>query len=123
MRYIIATLGCKVNQYESEAIDQLLRAHGHENVESGAGADAIVVNTCAVTAEGVRKVRQLCRRLERENPGAAVRSTAATKPCRSPVPKSTSAPSSAAAALSTWVQQPHRHRAAPGFSRSSRRQS
>ncbi|MBR6207793.1 MAG: tRNA (N(6)-L-threonylcarbamoyladenosine(37)-C(2))-methylthiotransferase MtaB [Oscillospiraceae bacterium] len=72
MRYIIATLGCKVNQYESEAIDQLLRAHGHENVESGAGADAIVVNTCAVTAEGVRKVRQLCRRLERENPGAAL---------------------------------------------------
>ena len=52
MRYIIATLGCKVNQYESEAMDQILRSHGHESVEEGQQADAILVNSCAVTAEG-----------------------------------------------------------------------
>ena len=70
MRYIIATLGCKVNQFESEAMDQLLRSHGHAPAEPGQTADAILVNTCAVTAEGVRKVRQLVRRLQREHPGA-----------------------------------------------------
>ncbi len=70
MRYIIATLGCKVNQYESEAMDQMLRAHGHAPCGPGETADAVLVNTCAVTAEGVRKARQLIRRLQRENPGA-----------------------------------------------------
>ncbi len=72
MRYIIATLGCKVNQYESEAMDQLLRAHGHVPCGEGEPADAVLVNTCAVTAEGVRKARQLVRRLRRENPEALV---------------------------------------------------
>ena len=72
MRYIIATLGCKVNQYESEAMDQLLRLHGHVPCREGETADAVLVNSCAVTAEGVRKVRQLVRRLRRENPGALV---------------------------------------------------
>ena len=72
MRYIIATLGCKVNQYESEAMDRLLRAHGHVPCADGERADAVLVNTCAVTAEGVRKVRQLVRRLRRENPNALV---------------------------------------------------
>ncbi len=70
MRYIIATLGCKVNQFESEAMDQLLRSRGHVPAKPGSAADAILVNTCAVTAEGVRKVRQLVRRLRREHPGA-----------------------------------------------------
>ena len=70
MKYIIATLGCKVNQYESEAMDQILRSHGHESVEAGQVADAILVNSCAVTAEGARKVRQTVRRLQKEHPGA-----------------------------------------------------
>ena len=70
MRYIIATLGCKVNQYESEAMDQILRSHGHEPVEEGQTADAVLVNSCAVTAEGARKVRQTVRRLQKEHPGA-----------------------------------------------------
>ena len=70
MRYIIATLGCKVNQYESEAMEQLLRSHGHLPCAPGEQADAILVNTCAVTAEGARKVRQTVRRLRREHPGA-----------------------------------------------------
>ena len=50
MRYIIATLGCKVNQYESEAMEQLLRSHGHTPCPGGESADAVIVNTCAVTA-------------------------------------------------------------------------
>ena len=70
MRYIIATLGCKVNQYESEAIEQLLREHGHSRCAEGELADALIVNTCAVTAEGERKVRQTVRRLRREHPEA-----------------------------------------------------
>ena len=70
MRYIIATLGCKVNQYESEAMDRLLRSRGHEPCPPGAEPDAVIVNTCAVTAEGARKARQTARRLQREHPGA-----------------------------------------------------
>lgn len=70
MRYIIATLGCKVNQYESEAIEQMLRSRGHRPAGTGERADAVLVNTCAVTAEGERKVRQTVRRLRREHPEA-----------------------------------------------------
>ena len=68
MKYIIATLGCKVNQYESEAMEQILRSHGHTPCAEGESADAVIVNTCAVTAEGARKARQTVRRLRRENP-------------------------------------------------------
>ncbi len=57
MKYIIATLGCKVNQYESEAMEQLLQSHGHTPCAEGESADAVIVNTCAVTAEGARKAR------------------------------------------------------------------
>lgn len=70
MKYIIATLGCKVNQYESEAMEQLLQSHGHTPCADGESADAVIVNTCAVTAEGARKVRQTVRRLRREHPAA-----------------------------------------------------
>ena len=70
MKYIIATLGCKVNQYESEAMEQLLQSHGHTPCAEGESADAVIVNTCAVTAEGARKARQTVRRLRRENPDA-----------------------------------------------------
>ncbi len=72
MKYIIATLGCKVNQYESEAMEQLLQNHGHTPCAEGESADAVIVNTCAVTAEGARKARQTVRRLQRENPLALV---------------------------------------------------
>lgn len=70
MRYIIATLGCKVNQYESEAIERLLQSRGHTPAGEGERADAVLVNTCAVTAEGERKVRRTVRRLRREHPEA-----------------------------------------------------
>lgn len=69
MKYIIDTLGCKVNQYETQAIETLLRQRGHEPAAPGE-ADAVIVNTCAVTAESGRKSRQAVRRLAEENPGA-----------------------------------------------------
>ena len=71
MKYIIATLGCKVNQYETQAMETFLRQRGHEPCTPGELADAVIVNTCAVTAESGRKSRQLIRRLREENPGAA----------------------------------------------------
>jgi threonylcarbamoyladenosine tRNA methylthiotransferase MtaB len=70
MKYIIATLGCKVNQYETQAVETLLMEHGHERAVSGEIADAVIINTCAVTAESGRKSRQVIRRLKDENPGA-----------------------------------------------------
>ncbi|WP_112873193.1 tRNA (N(6)-L-threonylcarbamoyladenosine(37)-C(2))-methylthiotransferase MtaB [Paracoccus endophyticus] len=61
---IFATLGCRLNAYESEAMAEMAR---------GAGLDgAVIVNTCAVTAEAVRKARQEIRRLSREHPGAPI---------------------------------------------------
>jgi len=61
---LFATLGCRLNLYETEAMKELAAEAGLEN--------AVVVNTCAVTAEAVRKARQEIRRLARENPGAAI---------------------------------------------------
>jgi threonylcarbamoyladenosine tRNA methylthiotransferase MtaB len=61
---VFATLGCRLNAYETEAMKELSAAAGVEN--------AVVVNTCAVTAEAVRKAKQEIRRLSRENPGATI---------------------------------------------------
>ena len=61
---IFATLGCRLNAYETEAMKELASAAGI--------ADAVVVNTCAVTAEAVRKAKQEIRRLARENPAATI---------------------------------------------------
>ena len=72
MKYIISTLGCKVNQYETQAMETLLQSHGHEPAKAGELADAVIVNTCAVTAESGRKSRQTIRRLREENPGAVI---------------------------------------------------
>ncbi|WP_137701208.1 tRNA (N(6)-L-threonylcarbamoyladenosine(37)-C(2))-methylthiotransferase MtaB [Marimonas lutisalis] len=58
------TLGCRLNAYETEAMKDLA-------AQAGLG-DAVIVNTCAVTAEAVRKARQEIRRLRRDNPGAQV---------------------------------------------------
>ena len=72
MRYIISTLGCKVNQFETQAMEARLQEHGHQPCAPGELADAVIVNTCAVTAESGRKSRQLLRRLRDENPGAVL---------------------------------------------------
>ena len=72
MKYIIVTLGCKVNQVETQAMESLLRSHGHEPAAEGECAEAVIVNSCAVTAESGRKTRQTVRRLRDGNPGAVV---------------------------------------------------
>ncbi len=61
---IFATLGCRLNAYETEAMKELAAAAGISG--------AVVVNTCAVTAEAVRKAKQEIRKLARENPGAQI---------------------------------------------------
>ncbi len=68
MTYAIYTLGCKVNQYETQALESMLRERGFVPVEQD--ADVAIVNTCAVTAESGRKSRQAIRRLQGRNPGA-----------------------------------------------------
>ena len=72
MKYLIATLGCKVNQFETQAMEERLQQDGHIPVSPEETADAVIVNTCAVTAESGRKSRQTIRRLRDENPGAVV---------------------------------------------------
>ena len=69
MKYAIVTLGCKVNQFESQAIETLLQSRGHTPASAG-DAEAVIVNSCAVTEESGRKSRQALRRLMKENPGA-----------------------------------------------------
>ena len=54
MKVAIYTLGCKVNQYETQAIEQTLRARGHEVVPFTEEADAYVINSCSVTAVGLK---------------------------------------------------------------------
>ena len=54
MRYAIYTLGCKVNQYETQALETELLRRGHTLVPFGDGADAYIISTCAVTAVGDR---------------------------------------------------------------------
>jgi threonylcarbamoyladenosine tRNA methylthiotransferase MtaB len=61
---VFATHGCRLNAYETEAMKELAAAAGL--------ADAVIVNTCAVTAEAVRKAKQDIRRHARDNPGAAI---------------------------------------------------
>ncbi|MBO6014943.1 MAG: tRNA (N(6)-L-threonylcarbamoyladenosine(37)-C(2))-methylthiotransferase MtaB [Oscillospiraceae bacterium] len=72
MKYIISTLGCKVNQYETQAMETWLSEQGIEPAAPGERADLVLVNTCAVTAESERKSRQMIRRLRDENPGARI---------------------------------------------------
>ena len=72
MKFTCYTLGCKVNQYETQAMEQLLTALGHTLCPEGADCDAIIVNTCTVTAVADRKNRTLIRRLRREHPQAVL---------------------------------------------------
>ena len=70
MKVAICTLGCKVNQYETQAMEQELRRRGHEIVPFEGAADAYVVNTCSVTAVSDGKSRQMLRRARRDHPAA-----------------------------------------------------
>ncbi len=60
-------MGCKVNQYESEAMQKLFEAAGYEVAEEISSADVVVVNTCTVTAVSSQKSRQMIRRAAKEN--------------------------------------------------------
>src|SRR3954471_6417934 len=68
----LVTLGCKVNQYETQYVKETLEASGYREAGPGEAADLCVVNTCTVTAEGDAKSRQWVRRLHQANPGAAI---------------------------------------------------
>ena len=72
MRVGIYTLGCKVNQYETQAMEQELLRRGHELVSFESVADAYIVNTCSVTAVSDKKSRQMLRRCRRLNSEAVV---------------------------------------------------
>ncbi len=66
------TLGCKVNQYETEFVRQSLASAGYRDAAEGEAAELCVVNTCTVTAEGDSKSRQVIRQLARRNPGTRI---------------------------------------------------
>ena len=68
----IYTLGCKVNQYESEAIAEALEADGFGIIDHSEKCDIYVINTCTVTAESDRKARQFIRRAIKNNPEAYI---------------------------------------------------
>ena len=68
----ICTLGCKVNQYESECIRGLLENRGFVSMPFSAKCDVYIINSCTVTGESDRKVMQMCRRAVRTNPEAFV---------------------------------------------------
>jgi len=66
------TLGCKVNQYETQAMEQLLQAKGHQVGSFQERCDGYVINTCSVTAVADKKNRAVIRRCRRDNPGAVL---------------------------------------------------
>lgn len=72
MKIFFHTLGCKVNQYETQAMETLFCEKGYKIARESGECDMVVVNTCAVTAESGRKSRQAIRRLKAENPDAVI---------------------------------------------------
>ncbi len=70
MRVSFYTLGCKVNQNETGALEHLLCQNGYTLAGPDEAADVYIVNSCTVTASGDRKSRQWLRRAKRQNPGA-----------------------------------------------------
>ena len=72
MKIAIYTLGCKVNQYETQAMEAELLARGHELVPFEERADGYIINTCTVTAVSDKKSRQVIRRARKENPEAVI---------------------------------------------------
>ena len=71
-RIACVTLGCKVNQYDTEAMLELLEKDGYTSVDFSEDADVYLINTCTVTGTGDRKSLKLIRRIGREHPDAAI---------------------------------------------------
>ena len=72
MNIAICTLGCKVNQYETQAMERELVRRGHALVPFEGPADAYIINTCTVTAVSDKKSRQMIRRARKQSPDAVV---------------------------------------------------
>lgn len=72
MKLLIHTLGCKVNQYESQSVAELFQKIGAEITSDHKDADIILVNSCTVTAESNRKTRQAVRKYRKSNPNAVI---------------------------------------------------
>lgn len=72
MRAAFYTLGCKVNQYETQIMIQQFAADGYDIVDASEDADVYVVNSCTVTSTGDKKTRQVIHRLHRQNPQAVI---------------------------------------------------
>ncbi len=72
MRFAFYTLGCKTNQYETQAMERLLQDGGHEIGSFDENCDGYVINTCSVTAVADKKNRAVIRRCRRENPDAVI---------------------------------------------------
>src|SRR5437588_2116926 len=68
----LLTLGCKVNQYETQYVKEILEANGYREAAADQPADLCIINTCTVTHEADAKGRQLIRRLAQTNPKAAI---------------------------------------------------
>ena len=72
MRVKFITLGCKVNQYETEAMREQMERGGFQTAGEGETADVVVLNSCTVTAQSDQKARQSLRRAKKDNPGAVM---------------------------------------------------
>ena len=72
MKFAFYTLGCKTNQYETQAMERLLTDMGHEIGHFDEKCDAYVINTCSVTAVADKKNRAMIRRCRRDNPAAVI---------------------------------------------------
>ena len=72
MKFAFYTLGCKTNQYETQAMEQLLTELGHEIGQFDRPCDGYIINTCSVTAVADKKNRAVIRRCRRENPDAVI---------------------------------------------------
>ncbi len=66
------TLGCKLNQFESEAIADKLKSRGIEIVPFSHNADIYIINTCTVTSKSEQKARRMIRKASREHPGSLI---------------------------------------------------
>ncbi len=72
MKFGFYTLGCKVNQYETQAMEQMFRARGHEIGSFEEACDGYIINTCSVTAVSDKKNRAIIRRCRREHPKSVI---------------------------------------------------
>ena len=72
MKFAFYTLGCKTNQYETQAMEQLFREKGHEIGTFSDDCHGYIINTCSVTAVADKKNRAVIRRCLRQHPEAVI---------------------------------------------------